>query len=174
MTAKLIKSSKEKYETLIFEFRGIKVMVDADLALLYDVPTKRLKEQVKRNSSRFPDDFMFSLNRQERVELIAQAPRLATLRHTKVLPMVFTELGIAMLSSVLGSEQAILINIEIMRTFAHYRSMLRENEELKKQIAQVDNKVDKGFEYLLERIDELHYKKLEIEPIGYKLSEKNP
>lgn len=163
---------KSDYETLIFQFRGRKVMVDADLALLYDVPTKVLKQQVKRNISRFPDDFMFELNRMERQELINNSPRLSSLKFSNVKPLVFTEQGVAMLSSVLGSEKAIQVNIEIMRAFANYRSLLRENEELKNKIEQLDEKVNQAFQYLIERIDDLHQKKSEMEPIGYKLKNK--
>lgn len=148
--SKLIDSN---YENLIFTFRGIKTMVDADLALLYDVPTKRLKEQVKRNISRFPSDFMFELTTLEKNQLVANCDRLATLKHSSVNPLAFTEQGVAMLSTVLRSERAILINIEIMRAFARYRSLLRENEDLKKDIRNLDNKLDRSFKFLLTKQD---------------------
>ena len=104
--------SEQAYETLIFTLRGTKVMVDYDLSLLYNVPTKRLKEQVKRNLQRFPPDFMFVLTDLEKSELVANCDRLANLKHSSVLPLVFTEQGVAMLSSILRSEEAIRINIE--------------------------------------------------------------
>jgi len=85
-------------EILIFFFRGRKVMIDYDLAILYNVPTKRLKEQVKRNIQRFPDDFMFALTKDEKDQLVANCDRLQTLKHSSILPMVFTEQGVAMLS----------------------------------------------------------------------------
>ena len=91
---------KAEYEDLIFNYRGLKVMVDADLALLYGVETKRLKEQVKRNIERFPEDFMFELTKVEKDELVANCDRLSKLKHSSVLPMVFTEQGVAMLYSV--------------------------------------------------------------------------
>ncbi len=160
---------KPEYETLIFQIRGFKVMVDADLAVLYDVPTKRLKEQVKRNIGRFPDDFMFELTKIEKDELVANCDRLKALKHSSVNPLVFTEQGVSMLSSVLRSEKAIRINIEIMRTFARYRALLRENEELRKEIVKLDSKLNQAFKYLLEKLDALHQKSNEPrKPIGYK------
>ena len=77
---------KPEYETLIFQFRGFKIMIDSDLAMLYDVPTKRLKEQVKRNIERFPEDFIFELTKNEKDELVANCDRLATLKHSSVNP----------------------------------------------------------------------------------------
>ena len=94
---------------MIFTFRGKKVMVDSDLALLYDVPTKALKQQVKRNPVRFPEDFMFELSMNEKDELVTICDRLSFLKHSSVNPLVFTEQGVAMLSSVLHSEKAIRI-----------------------------------------------------------------
>ena len=156
------------YETLIFTIRGLKVMVDYDLSLLYEVETKRLKEQVKRNKERFPDDFMFELSKQEKDELVANCDRLAALKHSSVNPMVFTEQGVAMLSSVLRSDRAIQMNIEIMRAFARYRGILRENEELRKQIASLDKKLNKAFQFLLDKIDALHAVNQNRKEIGFK------
>jgi hypothetical protein len=160
---------KPEYETLIFIFRGKKVMIDSDLAMLYDVPTKRLKEQVKRNIQRFPDDFMFELSINEKNELVANCDRLSTLKHSTVMPMAFTEQGVSMLSSVLRSEKAIKINIEIMRTFAKYRAWLVEHEELKNEIKLLDHKLNEAFKYLLEKLDALHQQKNEPRiSIGFK------
>ena len=164
--------AKAEYETLIFTLRGKKVMIDSDLASLYDVPTKRLKEQVKRNSTRFPFDFMFELTKTEKDELVATCDRLALLKHSSVNPLVFTEQGVAMLSSVLRSEKAILINIEIMRAFARYRSILRENEDLRKDVRALDSKLNRAFKFLLSKIDELHQKKKKTEVIGFKIGSK--
>jgi len=101
---------KTEYETLIFVIRGKKVMIDSDLSLLYNVPTKALKQQVKRNKTRFPEDFMFELNTLERDELVTNCDRFKKMKHSSVNPIVFTEQGVAMLSSVLRSEKAIQIN----------------------------------------------------------------
>ncbi|MCX6252295.1 MAG: ORF6N domain-containing protein [Bacteroidetes bacterium] len=159
-----------EYETLIFQFRGFKVMIDSDLAMLYDVPTKRLKEQVKRNIERFPEDFMFELTKNEKDELVANCDRLATLKHSSVNPLAFTEQGVAMLSSVLRSDKAIKMNIEIMRAFARYRALLKENEELKKEIFKLDAKLNQAFKYLLDKLDALHQKSNEPrKPVGFKI-----
>lgn len=146
---------KPKYESLIFEIRGSKVMLDTDLALLYGTETKKLKQQVKRNSRRFPSDFMFILTAAEKKELVTICDRLKRLKHSSVNPMAFTEQGVAMLSSVLNSEKAIQVNIEIMRAFALYRYMLKESEELKKEIHKLDSKLNTAFQYLLNKLDAL-------------------
>jgi len=96
----------------IFEIRGHKVMIDRDLAELYQVSTKVLNQAVKRNPSRFPHDFMFQLNKNERNELVTNCDRLTKIKHSSVLPHVFTESGVAMLSSVLNSERAVSVNIQ--------------------------------------------------------------
>lgn len=161
---------KPQYETLIFLFRGFKVMIDSDLALLYGVPTKRLKEQVKRNIDRFPEDFMFELTGIERDKLVANCDRLSIMKHSSINPMGFTEQGVAMLSSVLHSDEAIKINIEIMRAFARYRGLLKENEDLRMEVLKLDTKLNQSFKYLLDRIDSLHQKtNRPRKPIGYKI-----
>ena len=161
---------KPEYESLIFQFRGYKVMTDNGLAVLYGVPTKRLKEQVKRNSARFPEDFMFELTKTEKDELVANCDRLASLKQSSVNPMVFTEQGVAMLSSVLRSEKAIQMNIEIMRAFARYRALLKENEALKNEILKLDAKLNHAFKFLLDKIDALHQKtNLPRKPVGFKI-----
>jgi hypothetical protein len=159
---------KQEYETLIFQFRGFKVMIDADLAVLYGVSTKALKQQVKRNMERFPDDFMFELTKNEKDELVTNCDQLAMLKHSSVNPLAFTEQGVSMLSSVLRSEKAIQINIEIMRAFARYRALLRENEDLKKEIIKLDAKLNQAFKFLLDKLDALHQKTNEPRnPIGF-------
>lgn len=158
------------YETLIFFIRGKKVMIDADLALLYDVQNKALKQQVKRNSGRFPEDFMFELTSVEKQNLVTNCDRLANLKYNSVNPMAFTEQGVAMLSSVLRSDKAILVNVEIMRAFARYRALIRETDELRQEIKNLDYKLDKAFKFLLNKLDALHQKKNEPrEPIGFKI-----
>jgi len=147
---------KSEYQALIYDFRGVKVMLDFDLAALYGVETKRLKEQVKRNLSRFPEDFMFELSRDEFEILRSQ---IATSRWggMRYVPMAFTEQGVAMLSSVLSSDKAIQVNIEIMRAFARYRKLLMESNDFKKKL---DNKIDQIFRFLLEKIDALGEKQI--------------
>lgn len=145
---------KSDYQTLIYDLRGYKVMLDFDLAALYGVETKRLKEQVKRNLSRFPEDFMLELSREEFNNL---RPQIATSSWggTRYLPMAFTEQGVAMLSSVLNSEKAIQVNIEIMRAFAKYRTLLIESRDLRKEIQSLGEKLNQIFRFLLQKIDEL-------------------
>jgi hypothetical protein len=163
---------KPEYEQLIFQFRGVKVMIDKDLADLYGTGTKVLKQQVKRNIDRFPADFMFELTSEEKVELVTNCDRFDRLKHSTVNPMVFTEQGVAMLSSVLRSDKAIQINIEIMRAFARYRSLLKENEHLKVEIQKLDKKVNALFLHLLTRIDELQEKqKQPRRTIGFRKEE---
>jgi len=159
------------FENLIFEFRGIKVMVDIDLAVLYDTETKKLKQQVKRNIDRFPDDFMFELSKDEKAQLIAIAPRLEILKFSPIQPMVFTEQGVSMLSAVLTSKKAIQINIEIMRAFSRYRALLLENKELKQAINILDRKPNRNFRFLLDKIDALAPRYTDRKKIGFKPKE---
>jgi len=168
MTKEIIKAN---YETFIFDFRGYNVMVDTDLASLYETETKVLKQQVRRNIDRFPEDFMFELTKEEKEQLVTNCDRLLNLKHSSINPMVFTEQGVAMLSSVLRSKKAIAINIEIMRAFAKYRAMLIENQDLKQDLRALDDKINKVFKFLLDKIDTLHQKNVEEKPrrkIGYK------
>jgi len=145
---------KTNVESLIYEFRGVKIMLDYDLANLYGVETKRLKEMVRRNIKRFPSDFMFELNAKEFDFLRTQ---IATSKRggTRYAPMAFTEHGVSMLSSVLNSDRAIQINIEIMRAFSKYRALLFESKELNSEIKRLDSKIDKVLKYLLSKIDAL-------------------
>jgi len=160
---------KADYQTLIHEFRGHKVMLDFDLAALYGVETKRLKEQVRRNNSRFPEDFMFELNSDE-FEILRTQIATSKRGGTRYLPMVFTEQGVAMLSSILNSEKAIQVNIEIMRAFAQYRSLLIESKDLRRELRVLDNKINQIFKFLLNKIDALSQKQINQprKKIGYK------
>src|SRR4030066_965266 len=109
--------------------RGHRVMLDADLAKLYGVSTKRLNEAIRRNAARFPEDFMFQMNEEEAENLRSQFATSKSWGGRRDLPYVFTEQGVAMLSSVLNSEQAIQVNIAIMRAFVRMRQMLVSNKE---------------------------------------------
>lgn len=165
-----------QFESLIFELRGFKVMIDMDLASLYETETKRLKEQVKRNRDRFPDDFMparrtgrFELTSEEKQQLVANCDRLKSLKHSSINPMAFTEQGVAMLSSILRSPKAIKINIEIMRAFVYYRQLLLQNQDLFKKVKELDDKINHVFQFLLSKIE---VNKNTSEPVGYKLKSK--
>jgi hypothetical protein len=146
---------KSKLNSLIFQIRGLNVMLDSDLAKLYETETKKLKQQVRRNSDRFPEDFMFELSEFEKSKLLLKESRLSNLRFSYAPMMAFTEQGVAMLSSVLNSKKAIHANIEIMRAFVAYRAKMIENRELRKEIIRLDKKINSSFRFLLKKIDAL-------------------
>jgi phage regulator Rha-like protein len=135
----------ELIEKKIYLIRGHKVMIDSDLAELYGVATKVLLQAVKRNLNRFPEDFMFLLKYQDVAALRSQIVTLKKGRgeHRKYLPYVFTEQGVAMLSSILNSERAVQVNIAIMRAFVKLREMLSTNKELAHKFAQLEKKIEK-------------------------------
>ena len=166
MTNKALIASVEQIESQIFLIRGQKVMLDADLAELYGVPTKVLNQAIKRNSERFPVDFMFQLTAEEFADLKCQIgtsslrSQIVTLKsgrgqHRKYLPYAFTEQGVSMLSSVLRSTRAIHVNIEIMRAFVQLRQMLASNAELSGKLAALEKKYDIKFRAVFEAIREL-------------------
>ncbi len=150
-------------ENLIYIIRKQKVMLDSDLAVLYGVSTKALNQAVKRNLDRFPKDFMFQMNKAERESLRSQSVTFknATARR-KYLPYVFTEQGIAMLSTALNSEKAIKVNIAIMRAFVKMRTLLLIEESLLDKIENLERGtiefkrgVDKAFKIVFERLETL-------------------
>jgi phage regulator Rha-like protein len=161
---------QERIENRIFFIRGKKVMFDSDLAWLYGVTTKRLNEQVKRNKKRFPDeDFMFQLTKNESDILVSQIvtpseeslrSQFATLKtsrgkHRKYLPLVFTEQGVAMLSSVLNSERAIQVNIQIIKTFTRLRELVASNKEIREKLEQMEKKYDVQFKVVFDALRQL-------------------
>jgi len=127
----------------IHMIRGQKVMLDNDLANLYDIETKRLKEAVRRNIDRFPEDFMFELTSSEFESLRSQIATLKTGRgqHPKYIPFAFTEQGVAMLSSVLKSETAIRVNIQIIRIFTRMREMILTHKDILLQLEKIEKKL---------------------------------
>jgi phage regulator Rha-like protein len=130
---------QEVIENKIYLIRGQRVMLDRDLAKLYGVPTKRLKEQVKRNIRRFPEDFMLELTMQE-LEILRSQIATSSWGGERYLPYAFTEQGVAMLSSVLNSERAIEVNIAIMRAFVRMREILLTHKDLAAKIAALELK----------------------------------
>jgi hypothetical protein len=146
----------EVIENRIYLIRGQKVMLDRDLAELYCVTTKQLNQQVRRNPARFPSDFMFQLTSEESDRLRSQ---IATSNRgrggRRYAPFVFTEQGVAMLSSVLKSERAIQVNIAIMRTFVRLRELLSSSEELRKRLDDLEATCDTNFEEVFKAIREL-------------------
>ena len=133
----------EHIEGRIFVIRGHKVILDSDLAELYGVPTKVLIQAVKRNIKRFPSDFMYQLTRQEVANLRSQIVTSKGRGGRRYFPYVFTEQGVAMLSSVLKSERAIQVNIAIMRAFVRLRQILSTHKELAEKLAELEAKVSK-------------------------------
>ncbi len=142
---KLIKISEKIISNKIYVIRSKKVMVDRDLATLYGVETKYLSRQVKRNIDRFPEDFMLHLTKEEFQRCQIGTFGTSKKGSWKYLPYVFTEQGIAMLSSVLNSERAIQVNIQIMRTFTKFREYLATHENFKKKIEAVERKFEGKF-----------------------------
>jgi hypothetical protein len=134
---------EERIESKIYIIRGQKVMIDRDLAQLYGVKTKNLNKAVSRNPKRFPDDFMFQLTKEEYDALRFQTGTLQKGRHSKYLPYAFTEQGVAMLSSVLRSDRAIIVNVAIMRAFVKLKRIMSTHKDISRKLKELENKYDK-------------------------------
>jgi len=132
-----------KIENSILLIRGERVMLDADLAILYGVSTKRLNEQVKRNRDRFPVDFMFQLTENEKAEVVANCDHLKQLKFSHNLPFAFTEHGAIMLATVLNSTVAVQASIQVVRAFVKLRAMLSANKELAHKLTLLENRIEK-------------------------------
>jgi hypothetical protein len=143
----------ERIASKIYLIRGMKVMLDRDLAELYEVETRVLNQAVTRNIERFPEDFMFSLTREE-IMGISQIVISSEIKFSKSV-RCFTEQGVAMLSSVLRSKRAIQVNIQIMRAFTQLRQMLSTHEDLKIKIESMEKKYDQQFQVVFEAIKQL-------------------
>ena len=174
MSQKLI-ISEETISNKICLIRNQKVMLDRDLAILYNIETRVLKQSVRRNISRFPTDFMFELSKEEfenwRSQFVTSNSEKMGLRYA---PMAFTEHGILMLSSVLNSDKAIQTNIQIMRIFTNVRQMLFDTTEIRLDITKIQKKLenhDKNIELVFSYLDEMTEKEQTKKPrtkIGYK------
>jgi hypothetical protein len=172
--------TEEEIINKIYVIRGHKVMLDSDLANLYQVETKVMNQAVKRNIDRFPPDFMFELNEKEWQKLKKNYGEMNDWGGRRTPPLVFTEQGVAMLSGILNSQVAIKINIQIMRIFVKVRSVLSETSEIKLEIEKIKKHLDKqtkAFEVVFDSLDELAEKVEEVErkqnqdnrkQIGYK------
>ena len=146
----------------ILLIRGVKVMIDADLAEAYGVPTRRLNEQVKRNRKRFPKDFMFQLTADEKSEVIANCDHLEKLKFSKALPFAFTEHGAIMAASVLNSPQAVEVSVFVVRAFVQLREVIAGHKELARKISQLERKLfdhDEQILVLVEAIKQLMHPK---------------
>jgi hypothetical protein len=147
---------KERIIQKIFVIRGQKVMLDSDLAVLYGVETKVLNQAVKRSATRFPKDFVFQLTKEE-VENLKSQIVTSSLGHggRRKLPLVFTEHGVLMLSSVLKSERAVSVNIQIVRTFIKLREMLSKYKDLREKIEGIEKKYDHRFKVVFDTLKQL-------------------
>ncbi|ABW68363.1 ORF6N domain-containing protein [Desulfosudis oleivorans] len=144
----------ERIAGKIYLIRQAKVMLDKDLAELYGVETKVLKQAVKRNKKRFPSDFMFELTREEFQVLRSQIVT-SSWGGSRYVPMAFTEQGVAMLSGVLNSDRAIAVNIQIMRTFTKLRQAILSNEDLRKELSELKQLTEDRFRVVFETLDQL-------------------
>lgn len=160
----------------IYLIRKQKVMLDKDLAELYGVETRVLKQAVRRNEDRFPDDFMFELTKEENEALRSQNAASSRGQHSKYLPFAFTEHGVLMLSSVLNSERSIKVNIQIMRVYTKMKEMLLTHQdllikmnELESKVSNHDKSIKQVFAYLKQFVKD---QTTPIEPIGFKQKKK--
>lgn len=161
----------EVIESRILLIRGHKVMLDRDLAEIYGVSTGRLNEQVKRNPGRFPADFMFRLTRKEMAQWMSQfaISNPGAKMGMRKPPYAFTEQGVAMLSSVLNSERAVLVNVAIMRTFVRLRQMLSTDKDLARRLRTLERKYDSQFKVVFDAIRELMApKRRPVRRIGFR------
>jgi hypothetical protein len=156
MKTKYVKTflPQERIEKSILFIRGLKVILDRDLAEMYDVKTFNLNKAVKRNIDRFPPDFMFQLTQEEFNNLIFQFG-ISRWGGTRKLPYAFTELGVAMLSSVLNSKRAVHVNIQIMRAFVALREILATHKDLAQKLEEMEKKYDQQFKIVFEAIRQL-------------------
>lgn len=148
-------SIAKQIEGFIYIIRGQKVMLDEDLAQLYQVQTKALVQALKRNLSRFPEDFMFQLTTEEHSDLRSQFVTSSGRTGRRYPPYAFTEQGVAMLSSVLNSERAVQVNIEVMRAFVRLRQLIASHEELSTKLAQLEARYDQQFRIVFDAIREI-------------------
>lgn len=153
----LAKYNLKEIKNRIFNFRGIQIMIDRDLAEMYSVDTKRLNEQVKRNIERFPLAFRFQLNAYEKNELVANCDRFENLKHSTTLPYAFTEQGVAMLSAVLRSETAVKVSIQIMNAFVEMRRVIGSYNGLIQRLDNIEQwrlKSDEKFEQVFRALEQ--------------------
>ncbi len=163
--------SSDHIQQHILLIRGQKVMLDSDLAELYEVTTRALNQAVKRNLGRFPADFMFQLNYQEVRISRSQIVTLKRGQNIKYLPHAFTEQGVAMLSSVLRSERAIQVNVEIMRTFVRLREMIASHKDLARRLSELEMKYDVQFKSVFDAIRQLMAPPAPVRRIGFRKEE---
>ena len=144
-----------RIDQCILQIRGQRVMLDADLAALYGVTTKALNQAVKRNKERFPSDFMFQLNPEEKKEVVTNCDHLSQLRFSYTLPYAFTEHGALMLANILNSERAVRVSVQVVRAFVRLREVLATHADLAKKLEEMERKYDSQFKVVFEAIRQL-------------------
>jgi len=144
-----------RIERSILWIRAQRVMLDADLALLYGVPTKVLNQAVRRNRERFPKDFMFRLTRKEKAKVVTDCDHLARMKFSATLPQAFTEHGAIMLASVLNSPKAIEVSLQVVRTFVRLREILTSHAELSRRLDEMEKRHDRRFTQVFAALREL-------------------
>lgn len=142
-------------EQIILFIRGHKVMIDAALARVYGVTTKRLREQVRRNLERFPDDFMFQLSKGEHLEVAAFCGELYPLKFSRTRPYAFTEHGAIMLSTILNSAEATHTSVQVVRAFVRLREILATHKDLARKLQEMEKRYDHQFKVVFDKIREL-------------------
>ena len=168
MTRKLTRVVEvERVEKRILSIRGRRVMLDADLARLYGVTTKRLNQQVRRNPERFPADFMFQLTSAEKNEVVANCDHLRSLKFSPQLPQAFTEHGAVMLASVLNSAAAVQASLYVVRAFVHLRALLASHLALARKIKELEARYDGQFKAVFIAIQDLIDDSARKRPIGF-------
>ena len=159
-----------RIESSILLIRGEKVIIDADLASFYGVSTKRLNEQVKRNKNRFPEDFIFQLNQEEKNEVVANCYHLNNLKYSKSLPFAFTEHGALMAASVLNSPRAVEVSLFIVRAFVKLRKLISGHKEFAKKLSQLERRMTDHDDQLIQIVRALkELLKPELPPKKYRI-----
>jgi len=183
MVEKIDVKEEKRIQSLIVNLKGQRVILDADLAMLYGVTTKRLNEQVKRNRDRFPDDFMFQLNVKEKTEVVAKCDHLAKLKFAKSLPYAFTEHGAIMAATVLNSPRAVQMSVFVVRAFVRMRGLLGDTRELARRLSALEKELKERLDVhevaivsILQRVMDIIDPPIFPDPpkksIGFKVKEK--
>jgi len=183
MVEKIDVKEEKRIQSLIVNLKGQRVILDADLAMLYGVTTKRLNEQVKRNRDRFPDDFMFQLNVKEKTEVVAKCDHLAKLKFAKSLPYAFTEHGAIMVATVLNSPRAVQMSVFVVRAFVRMRGLLGDTRELARRLSALEKELKERLDVhevaivsILQRVMDIIDPPIFPDPpkksIGFKVKEK--
>jgi len=142
-------------ESRILLVRGQRVMIDADLAELYGVPTKALNQALKRNRDRFPPDFGFRLSRSEKIEVVTNCDHLARLKYSPSVPYAFTEHGAIMAANVLNSPRAVAMSVHVVRAFVRLREVIASHKELVKRLDELEGRYDEQFKVVFDAIRQL-------------------